>query len=117
MASVVDVAGEYLYGQRDAQPLHDFRKQDGNGIGFLSAGAPRHPHPDAVSGLPGSNQWHQRLLLEGLESLAVSEKTGHADEHVLDQAAGFCRVFGHQLDVVRKNAELVDRPCGGQFGG
>ncbi len=73
-----------------------FHQADGDRICFLARGAPRHPDPDWIFGVPVPNQGWEHLALQFFEDARFPEKRSYGDQTALAQRGG---LFAVQLEL------------------
>ena len=109
----IDVGGKHLQPTVLLRDRKLFEQEDGQAVRFLSGGAAGDPDPERSVGIPGLDERDQRLGLQGLQGLRITEEAGHADEQVANQLLDFVGmfaqvgdVFGHVLNLVEPHAPL-----------
>lgn len=83
--ALVDVGGEDLDREGQAEAVGSVGEQHGDAVGLLAAGAARDPDPDVLVGIAGAEQGLDGPLAEDLEQLSVAEEAGDVDEQVAEQ--------------------------------
>ncbi len=109
----VEVGGEDLDRQPAAPGLGELGESDGDGVGLLAGGAPRHPDPQRI--VPGAvlEQLGQDPGFERLERLRVAEEARDVDQDVLVEGLHLAGVFPQMARVVPQPVHLVQHHAAG----
>ncbi|MEZ4601249.1 MAG: hypothetical protein R2940_15775 [Syntrophotaleaceae bacterium] len=102
----VDIGGKDLDLELPLHPVHQLQQHDGDGVGLLAGGTPRHPDPHR----PVGGMFLEHLLqfiLQGGESLQIAEKAGDVDQQIDEQGLGLGSVAAQEAEVVFEALEAV----------
>ena len=119
--SRIQICCKDFYIPLDAEFLHGFLKQDGNGISFLAGRASGYPHTNLFV----SRRVLQKLLnhgfLENVKIFRIAEKAGNSDQHFLGQQFSLIRIVIQigdilpQITAVRDNQTALDSSQNGRL--
>ena len=108
-ALLIEIGGEdlELLAEVGWMPQH-LAHEHADGVGLLTGGAGRHPHPQTVAGIAAGEQRLQ-LAAEGGEGIRIAEEGGHRHQQVLQQGLPLAGIGGQQRQVVLQAVHAADR--------
>ena len=102
-------------GPKDLNPgngtslTHIFEQRDRDRIHLLSARAPGNPDPNGIFRGTSLAEAREHSLLQTLEGVGISEKSGDSDQKILVQRRRFLRIILNDGNIVSQILDLAQR--------